>query len=176
MQTFDCIEKRASYRGEYESTPVPREDLVKILKAGLAAPSGCNTQTVRLIAVDDPAVVSAMKEAMSAPAGKTAPAFIVVTSSFESCYRGNCYAEQDYAAAIENMLLEIVDLGYQSVWLEGFVRHRDGLDERLAKILDIPEPYKAVALLPVGRAKEEVRYVEKLPFEQRAFFNAFGQS
>ena len=41
MSILELIEKRHSYRGEYESTPVPREDLVKIMKAGLAAPSGC---------------------------------------------------------------------------------------------------------------------------------------
>lgn len=31
---------RRSYRGKYKNQPVPREDLQKILEAGLAAPSG----------------------------------------------------------------------------------------------------------------------------------------
>ncbi len=44
MTALEAIYNRHSYRGEYESTPVPRKDLIKIMEAGLAAPSGCNKQ------------------------------------------------------------------------------------------------------------------------------------
>ncbi len=54
MDAIEAILNRHSYRGRYRPEPVPREDLVTILRAGLAAPSGCNKQTVSLIAVDDP--------------------------------------------------------------------------------------------------------------------------
>lgn len=50
---IDILTHRSSYRGRYDSIPVPREDLRKILEAGLAAPSGCNKQTTSLIAIDD---------------------------------------------------------------------------------------------------------------------------
>ena len=53
MNVLDAIINRHSYRGEYKSEPVPREDLITIMKAGLSAPSGCNKQTTSLIAVDD---------------------------------------------------------------------------------------------------------------------------
>lgn len=58
MNLLDLIHNRHSYRGTYESTPVPREDLIRIMEAGLAAPSGCNKQTTSLIAVDNPEVLS----------------------------------------------------------------------------------------------------------------------
>lgn len=54
MNTLETIRNRHSYRGKYKSTPVPREDLITIMQAGLDAPSGCNKQTTSLIAVDDP--------------------------------------------------------------------------------------------------------------------------
>ena len=57
MNTLETMAARHSYRGAYLSTPVPREDLVKILEAGCAAPSGCNCQTTSFIAVDDPALM-----------------------------------------------------------------------------------------------------------------------
>lgn len=50
MTALEVINNRHSYRGKYESIPVPREDLIKIMEAGLAAPSGCNKQTTSLIA------------------------------------------------------------------------------------------------------------------------------
>lgn len=39
------------------SDSVPREDLVRIMEAGLAASSGCNKQTTYLVAIDDPDVL-----------------------------------------------------------------------------------------------------------------------
>lgn len=52
MNTIEAINCRRSYRGKYKPIPVPREDLTKIMQAGLAAPSGCNKQTTSLIAVE----------------------------------------------------------------------------------------------------------------------------
>ena len=66
---LDLIQIRTSYRGRYEPEPVPREDLRKIMEAGLAAPSGCNKQTVSLIAVDDPALLARLKAAIDPPIG-----------------------------------------------------------------------------------------------------------
>ena len=56
--TIETILARSSYRGEYQNIPVPREDLIAIMEAGLAAPSGCNQQTTSIIAIDDPAVLA----------------------------------------------------------------------------------------------------------------------
>jgi len=57
MNTLKAIQARKSYRGPYLPNPVPREDLIKILEAGCAAPSGCNKQTTSFIAVDDPEIL-----------------------------------------------------------------------------------------------------------------------
>ena len=42
MKVTEAISRRHSYRGKYRPTPVPREDLIQIMQAGLDAPSGCN--------------------------------------------------------------------------------------------------------------------------------------
>ncbi len=55
MNTFlELIHSRHSFRGEYQAVPVKREDLIKIMQAGIDAPSGCNKQTTSFIAIDDP--------------------------------------------------------------------------------------------------------------------------
>ena len=76
MDLLELINSRHSYRGKFESTPVPREDLVKIMEAGLAAPSGCNKQTTSLVAVDDPALLEKLHGVIDPPIGTTAPAMI----------------------------------------------------------------------------------------------------
>ena len=61
MDVTEAILGRRSYRGKYKNIPVPRGDLIKIMEAGLAAPSGCNRQTTSLIAVDDPEVLASRR-------------------------------------------------------------------------------------------------------------------
>lgn len=177
MKTLDAIRARCSYRGAYQPTPVPRENLRRILEAGLAAPSGCNKQTVSLIAVDDPEILRRLNAIIDPPVGRTdtAPAMICVLTRPIIAYRDRCYAVRDYAAAIENMLLAIVELGYQSCWIEGHVTDADHLGRKMADVLGVPEEYELVCYLPVGVAAEEARCTaKKQPFESRAWFNAFG--
>jgi nitroreductase len=90
-------------------------------------------------------------------------------------YRDRCFSVQDYAAAIENMLLAIVGLGYESCWVEGHITDADRLGRQMADALGVPAEYELVCYLPVGRAAEGVKRAMKKPFGERAYFNAFGQ-
>ena len=177
MDTLTCIAARHSYRGKYLSEPVPRKDLRKILEAGLAAPSGCNKQTASLIAVDDPAVLKKLIAVCDPPVGETAPAMICVLTRRIIAYRDRCFSVQDYAAAIENMLLAVKALGYESCWYEGHVTDADRIGDKMARVLGVPEGYELVCVLPVGRPAgplPEPR--EKKPFGERAWFNGFGKN
>lgn len=174
MGALDIMEERHSYRGRYKDIPVPEEDLVKIMKAGLSAPSGCNQQTVSLIAVTEKELLEQIGKILPVPAVVSAPDMIVVLSEYIVSYHGNCYSVQDYSAAIENMLLMITDLGYQSCWYEGYVQDERKLGERIAEVLDVPSHLHVVCILPVGYAKEEVKKVKKKPFEERAWLNGYG--
>ena len=76
MDFLDLIQSRTSYRSRYLPELVPREDLRRIIEAGLAAPSGCNKQTTSFIGVDDPALLAELKAAIDPPVAQTAPAAI----------------------------------------------------------------------------------------------------
>jgi nitroreductase len=147
---------------------------MKILNAGLAAPSGCNKQTTSLIAVDDPKVLAKLHSVINPPVGETAPAAICVLTQRIIAYRDRCFAIQDYSAAIENMLLAIVELGYQSCWYEGHITDEDKIGYQMAKILGVPEEYELVCFLPVGVATDDIKTPLKKTFEERAWFNSFG--
>lgn len=170
---YSVIHSRYSYRGKYMETPVPREDLKLIMEAGLAAPSGCNKQTTSLIAVDEPELVEQIKEVITPSICETAPAFICVLTQKIIAYRGRCYNVQDYSAAIENMLLEIKALGYESCWYEGHITDEDQLGRKIADILGVPMDYELVCLLPVGQATEQKDPTQRKSFDERAWFNGF---
>ena len=172
----EVISARRSYRGKYLPDPVPREDLQRILQSGLDAPSGCNRQTTSLIAVDDPTVLEKLRAVIDPPVAETAPAMICVLTQRINAYRNRCFAVQDYAAAIENMLLAAVALGYQSCWYEGHITDEDRIGARMAEILNVPEGYELVCMLPVGTAAGEPGTPKKKPFEERAWFNGFRKN
>lgn len=177
MNTMDVIKKRRSYRGAYIQEAVPREDLIQIMEAGLAAPSGSNKQTTSLIAVDDPEILRKLYEINNRSFEKAAPAMICVLSKEVISYKGMSFSTQDYSAAIENMLLAAVDLGYVSCWIEGSVTaepERKG--SQMAQILGVPDEYELVAFLPIGKGNDPYKQIEKLPFEERAWFNKYGKN
>ena len=173
MNVLEAIHARHSYRGRFRPDPVPREDLVTIMEAGLAAPSGCNKQTTSLLAVDDPEVLRKLHSVITPPVGETAPAMICVLTQRINAYRDRCYAIQDYSAAIENMLLAIVELGYQSCWIEGHITDDDRIGDQMARILGVPDDYDLVCFLPVGVAESNPMPPQKKSFEERARFNSF---
>lgn len=174
MSVIDIIQNRHSYRGKFKSAPVPREDLITIMEAGLAAPSGCNKQTTSMIAVDDPEVLQKLRTVINPLVAETAPAMICILTRKIIAYRDRCFAVQDYAAAIENMLLAIVELGYQSCWYEGHITDVDRIGYQMAQVLNVPDEYELVCFLPVGVAEEEPVGPMKQTFEERAWFNGFG--
>ena len=174
MDIFNCIENRYSYRGAYKNTPVPREDLEKILKAGLAAPSGCNKQTTSLIALDDPGLLSSITELVKKNGfnGEKPPAGICVLTHKTPGYGDVYFNVQDYSAAIENMLLAITALGYASCWIEGQITKNTEAQEKTAVLLKIPAEYTVVAFLPIGIPVNEGKRPSYKSFSQRAWFNS----
>lgn len=175
MNVIEAIFARHSYRGKYKQQCVPKEDLITIMKAGLAAPSGCNKQTTSLIAVDESIVLEKLRNVIDPPIADTAPAMICVLTQRINAYRDKCFAIHDYSAAIENMLLAIVELGYQSCWIEGHITDQDKIGDKMAKILGVPDDYELVCFLPIGIAETEPSLPLKKEFSQRAWFNKFGE-
>lgn len=172
---INTISTRHSYRGEFLEEKVPEDDLLTIAKAGIDAPSGCNKQTTDLIIVNDSDMLNKIKAQLDPPVAQTAPAMIVVLTRRINAYRDRCFAVQDYSAAIENMLLAIVELGYQSCWYEGHITDDDRICDKIAAVLNVPEEYDVVCILPVGKAKDDFHAPSKKPLTERVRFNRWTQ-
>lgn len=176
MDLFEAIANRRSYRGLYQNTPVPREDLKKMMEAALAAPSGCNKQTTSVIAVDDPELVHTLGAMLERDDFASAPTALLILTEKRIAYRNRTYYIQDYSAAIQNALLAIHALGYESCWVEGHITDVDQIGRRMADVLGVPKHLDLVAYLPVGIPAEEGKRVRKKPFEERAWFNGYRKS
>lgn len=167
MDFFEVIEKRYSHRGPFINAAVPREDIVKILDAGIRAPSGMNYQTTTFIAVTEPGLRAGLHRIVQKPTTETAPLMIVVCTEEVANHDGLVFEREDYGAAVENMLLAVTALGYASVWLDGFTR-LEGRAEQIARLLEVEDGKTVRCVLPIGVPAQVGKQKEKRPFEQRA--------
>ena len=62
MDFLEMMQTRKSCRA-YQSKPVSREDLLKIVEAGRLSPSGCNAQPWKFIVVDEPEALEKLRDA-----------------------------------------------------------------------------------------------------------------
>ncbi len=173
MDVFEAVSKRCSYRGEFTDAPVPREDLIKIVLAGIHAPSGKNEQTTSFVIVDDADLLRQIAGIVGKPVCHAAKAMIVCVIDPRPVLDDISFAVEDCAAAVENMLLAITALGYASVWLDGALR-RESIAARVGRLLGVPDDRSVRVLLPLGVAAAPASQKEKLPFEKRAWFNRYG--
>jgi nitroreductase len=173
MDLFQAIRDRHSYRGEFTDQPFPREDLVKILEAGIRAPSGFNAQTTEFVAVDDPAVLRRIASIVSTKTTETARAIIVCLMKTDEERNGLFFGVEDYAAAVENVLLAVTALGYATVWIDGALR-RENRAQMIADLLQVPSNREVRVILPVGVPAEPGAQREKKPLTERGWFNRYG--
>ncbi len=178
MELFEAIQNRHSYRGPFLDQPVPREDLRRIVHAGLMAPSGCNAQTTNFVIVDDAAMVKTINQLPGANmAMQQAKAYItcIIDVKPKAVYESFDFQLEDCAAAVENMMLAITALGYATVWVDGWLLQQNRA-QVIGEMLDVPESKRILVILPIGRPAETPSAREKMPFESRAWFNQFGSS
>jgi nitroreductase len=185
MDVIQAINKRRAYR-----SLVPVEitlDLIQDL-AGSAqlAPSCSNNQPTRFIFVHKSDVLKNMREAFSKGNewAYAASLIIVVFSKKED----DCiifdreYHQFDCGLAAGFLILRATELGLVAHPIAGYS------PKKTREILGIPEEYKVITLINVGKHSDEISPVlsekqvelekerpERLPLEKVAFFNRFTE-
>ena len=151
MEFWDVIQKRRSVRSFLLNKDITREQIQKIITAGKHAPSAGGIYPVEFIVVEEPGLINQLGAAAGSQKHVLdASVLIVIVSDVEKSAvrygsRGReLYAIQDAAAAVENMLLTIVDLGLASCWVGAFE------EAEVSQILSLPEHKRPLTILPIG--------------------------
>ncbi len=141
------ITKRRSIR-KFTGDPVPREALVTALKAAMAAPSANNVRPWEFVVVTDKAKIKELCLAHPyAHFGVDAGAVVIPFGKKE----GYKWFEQDMAAATENLLLALANLGLGATWCG----MDDAKQDLIRPLVGIPAELYAFALIPIGVPAEE---------------------
>ena len=154
MDVLDAIRKRRSIRS-YVGGKIPRADLETIVDAARLAPTGNNKQPWDFIVVTDEGMIDRLKIA-SQWMDKAAAIIAVVMDPSSRWW------VEDASAAVENILLASVALGYGACWLEGYTLPRE---EEFKELLGIPKSKRLITLVPVGIPAEEP-VVDKKPLSE----------
>jgi len=176
MDLFEAIKKRKSYRGGFSDDIVIYEHLKIIVEAGLKAPSGCNKQTTDFVIVNDQKILEKIhKMPGTNKPMKQCKAFIacIIDKKPKPLFENLSFQIEDCAAAVENILLAITALGYETVWLDGWLRVQNRAKE-VGKLLGVPKDKTVRVILPIGVPNEEYKQPTKKQFSQRAFFNKYS--
>jgi nitroreductase len=156
----DLIAARQSCRRYQEGRTIPREDLDAIIDAARLAPSACNSQPWHFTVVDTPAGVAAVAPCVQELGlnkfATECSALIVVTETPATLLKrltnkpsDQRYAQLDIGIAVAHLVLAAADRGLSTCILGMFQ------EEKLKKILALPEKEPVRLVLTVGYAKED---------------------
>ena len=111
MDLFDAIKGRTSIR-RFRDTPVPDEDIRKILDAGRLAPSANNTQPWSFLVIKDKTVLAQMAEAVRQQIDRMVPhAEDDRQAQRLSAYKSTYYTFFEKAPAVIAVFMEGYDAG-----------------------------------------------------------------
>jgi nitroreductase len=151
METLKCIEERVSVR-KYAKAEMPKEDMDKILKAGMEAPSAMNRRPYELIVNTDNAFWNdfAKEKPTCSIAATAALTVLVVGDSNKNPTQE--FLIEDASNVSENILLAATELGYGSLWAG--IKFDSDFFKKLISYFNLPAGYLPISLLIVGKPGE----------------------
>jgi len=169
MDVFTAINGRRSVRA-YKSVEVEEEKVKRILEAARLSPSASNRQDWKFIVVRN---MGTKKKLAKAAFGQSfvgeAPVVIVAcgTEPKTTMACGQPTHTVDVSIACAFMILEAYELGLGTCWVGAF---NEG---EVKKALEIPEPVRVVAVIPLGYPDEDLSQRPRKDLEQIICFEKF---
>jgi nitroreductase len=164
---MDCIEAILTRRSirKFTDEEVDQSILETILEAGRMAPSAGNLQPTYFVVVKN----SEMKQKLQAAAfgqyciGSCSVVIAVCADPERSSQYGEIgrtkWCLLDCANATQNMLLAAHANGYGACWVGGFN------EKEVQKLLGLPERFRVVSLIPIGKPAENPDVPERRPLQ-----------
>ncbi len=155
---METINIRRSIRN-FTDKKVEEEKVLKLLKAGMQAPSACNQQPWEFVVVRD--VERKNELSKLSPNAKpilSANCLIVLLNRKDDLQREGM-VDQDMGACTQNILLEVVEQGLGAVWIG--VKSISERMEFVAKTLELPSNIEVFGIIAIGYSEEENKFIDR---------------
>lgn len=146
-RALEVLQKRRSIR-KFTGAAVPREKLVQSLEAAMAAPSGMNRQPWSFVVVTEKEKIVSLCQAQGHSSFGVDAGAAILPFGVKA---GQRWFDQDMAAATENLLIALANLGLGATWCG----MDDARQETVRSLVDLPADQYVFALIPVGVPAEE---------------------
>ncbi len=148
MKEFlQLVHDRYSVR-QFDGREIPEEDLKKIIEAGIYAPTGKNSQGIKIWVFRSEEARRKLLSCTKMSFIEPAKVILAVGGDPEAAwvrpFDGKNFADVDAAIVITHMMLEIHELGYGSTWIGHFDVNA------LGELYPETKKYSMVGLLPVS--------------------------
>lgn len=164
MEVGEAIRSRRSIR-KFKRKEMPREDVVKLLEAAQAAPSGANRQPWELVVITDPI---RLKELVPVCKNQTfladCAAFLVGLDDVEAKW-----SRVDLSIALDHVALRAMEMGLGTCWIGAFD------PDALAKFISAPKGRMVTVCLAIGYPDEEPEARPRKPLEQLVSWGSYGK-
>lgn len=173
MNVLEAITSRTSIT-DYREKGVEREKVARLLEAARWAPSAGNMQVAEYVVVEDEELLEKLSTyAHNQAHVREAPMALVILADIEKAERnysdrGELYALQETAAAMQNVLLEAHAEGLGAAWVGSFD------EELVAERLQVPDRLRPVAILTIGYPDESPEQPHKYEISDRTYLNRYG--
>ncbi|HBS92221.1 MAG TPA: nitroreductase [Erysipelotrichaceae bacterium] len=169
MKFIDLAKLRCSTRS-FTKQSISNEDLMLILEAGRIAPTTANTQSHRVLVIDDEEGLRLLSDAAQIYG---APCALVISvdhaASWKRAFDSYDSGDIDATVVMTHMMLQASELGLGNVWV-GYFK-----PERIKELFKLPESWVPVHILCIGYAnvplKDPQRHQkQRLPLSKTVFY------
>ena len=173
MELDKIFQSRHSVRKFSKKKPDWRR-IIECIDSARFAPMAGNSYTLKFILIDNKEKIEKIAEACDQQFISQAHYVVVACSNpsrtiNEYGESGKAWVKEQAGAGIENFLLKIVESGLSTCWVGYFA------EEKIKKILDIPNEIQVEALFPVGYEFEKPKTKKlKIDLDRILYFNKYG--
>ena len=156
MNTLEAIKNRRSIRRYVKGAVIPDEDIRQMLEAAMLAPSAKNCRPWEFTVIKNRDMMQKIMDISPYTKMMETASLAIVVCGRPMDQEGRCGAfwPEDCGAAIENLLLCALELGYGTCWC-GLYPSDEGRYEAMAKLIGTDEGVIPMAVIAVGVADEE---------------------
>ena len=151
--------------------------IVKLIRNAHRAPSAGHTQVQEFIIVKDPLIKKKLRRAaVDQEYVEEAPVLIILCSNTSRSVDRYGIRGRDFYSIIDGafvsmlILLTTVNEGIGACFVGAFE------DDKVSKILEIPEQVRPIGIICVGYSDEEPERIERIPLSKLVYYNKYGDT